>query len=275
LEDLELSYREGDSAFHHMDPFSKTLYVTAISLVAIFNSNLYVGLAMFLFTLFCAAFLTGISLKTYWKFGRVILPFVAILAFAFPFFYAGQVTVGSEDIAIRTPIKDLTWAALGFGALLALRFLAIGASGLSFAFTTHPTDMVQSFSRKGLDYRLVHAPVLGLVLFPSFLQLGREISTTQRIRDLGQDLSWLRRKWLRTKHLAFAMLVLGLRRGQTQAMSLDIRGYGAHKTRTFLRPLPQSRAGKIFGWSVFILGIVYLALQLGNLSGAMPWDLSR
>jgi energy-coupling factor transport system permease protein len=153
--------------------------------------------------------------------------------------------------------------------------LAIGVSGLSFAFTTHPTDMVQSFSRRGFDYRLVHAPVLGLVLFPSFLQLGKEISTTQRIRDLGQDLTWLRRKVVRLRHLAFAMLVLGLRRGQTQAMALDIRGYGAHKRRTFLRPMPQTRAGKIFGWSVFVLGIAYLVTQFGNLSGAMPWDLSR
>jgi energy-coupling factor transporter transmembrane protein EcfT len=116
---------------------------------------------------------------------------------------------------------------------------------------------------------------LGLVLFPSFLQLGKEISTTQRIRDLGQDVSWLRRKAMRLKHLAFAMLVLGLRRGQTQAMALDIRGYGAHKNRTFLRPLPSSTGGRIFGWAVFIIGIAYLVMQFSNLSGAMPWDLSR
>ena len=275
MEDLELSYKEGASPFHRMDPFSKMLYVTAVSFVAIFNSNLYVGIALFLLTFFCAAFCTGVSVKTYWTFGKVILPFIAILAFVFPFFYAGQVTAGSESIAIRTPIKDLTWAALGFGALLALRFLAIGMSGLSFSFTTHPTDMVQSFSKWGFDYRFVHAPVLGLVLFPSFLQLGKDISTTQRIRDLGQDMTWLRRKWMRMKHLAFAMLVLGLRRGQTQAMALDIRGYGAHKTRTFLRPMPQTTAGKIFGWTVFIVGIVYLVMQFSALSGAMPWDLSR
>ncbi len=275
MDDLELSYKEAESAFHRMDPFSKTLYVAAVSFVAIFNSNLYVGVALFLSVFVCAAFLSGVSLRTYWTFGKVILPFVLILTCVFPFFFAGQVSVGSQEVAIRTPIKDLTWAALGFGALLGLRFLAIGVSGLTFAFTTHPTDMVQSFSRKRFDYRLVHAPVLGLVLFPQFLQLGKEISTTQRIRDLGQDLSWLRRKWMRMKHLAFAMLVLGLRRGQTQAMALDIRGYGAHKHRTFLRPMPETTAGKVFAWTFFIIGLAYLVMQFGNLSGAMPWDLSN
>src|SRR5918992_5593520 len=244
-----------------MDPFSKTLFMLAVSITAIFNSSLYVGVGLFVLTFVCAAFFSGVSLRTYWKFGKVIVPFILILSFIFPFFYGGQLSIGSDEIAIRTPIKDLTWAALGFGALLGLRFLAIGIAGLTYAFTTRPTDMVQNFARKGLDYRLVHAPVLGLVLFPSFLQLGKEISTTQRIRDLGQDLNFISRKWARMKHLAFAMLVMGLRRGQTQAMALDIRGYGAYKRRTFLRPLPRSTAGRIFGWVCFVTALVYLVFQ--------------
>jgi energy-coupling factor transport system permease protein len=273
MDDLELSYRHADSAFHRMSPMAKTLYVLAVSLAAIFNSSLYVGAFLFLFTLVCAAFFSGVPLRTYWTFGKVIMPFILILALVFPFFYREHLTIGSSEIAIHTPIKDLSWSALGFGALLALRFLAIGVSGLTFAFTTHPTDLVQSLSKRGLDYRFVHAPVLGLVLFPSFLQLARDISTTQRIRDLGQDANWLVRKLLRLKHLAFALLVLGLRRGQTQAMALDIRGYGAHRTRTFTRPLPASRAGTVFGWTCFLAGLAYLLLQIGNLSGRMPWDL--
>ena len=272
MEKFELAYRHGDSFFHRMSPGAKLLYVLGVSFVAIFNGSLVVGALLFLFTVACA-FFTGVPLRTYWTFGKVIIPFVLILACVFPFFYGGQVTAGSAEVAIRTPIKDLTWGALGFGALLALRFLAIGVSGLTFAFTTHPTDVVQNFSRRGLDYRYVHAPVLGLVLFPSFIQLAYDISTTQRIRDLGQDLNPVKRKWVRMKHLAFAMLVLGLRRGQTQAMALDIRGYGAHKNRTFLRPMPSSTAGTIFGWTCLAIGLGYLLLQLGNVSGAMQWNL--
>ncbi|GIU93124.1 MAG: membrane protein [Acidimicrobiia bacterium] len=268
---LELSYKEGSSPFHRMTPFSKLLYVMGVSFAALFNTNLYVGIGLFLFTLIVALFFTGVPARNYWMFGKVIIPFVAILFVVFPFFYGGQATVGSDTVALRTPIKDLTWAAIGFGALLALRFLAIGASGLTFAFTTHPSDLVQNLSKRGWDYRLVHAPVLGLVLFPSFIQLGREISVTQRIRDLGQDTNWLVRKWVRLKHLAFAMLVLGLRNGQTQAMALDIRGYGAHKTRTFMRPAPHSTAGEIFGWVFFIAAVVYLIIQYNP--ATMPWNM--
>lgn len=272
MDNFELAYRDADSFFHRMDPVSKLLYITAVSFVAIFNSSIYVGLALFAFTFFCAAFLTGLSLRTYWSLGKVIMPFILILALVFPFFYAGQVSAGSTDIALRTPIRDLSWAALGFGALLALRFLAIGMSGLVFALTTHPSDLVHGVSRHGADYRLVHAPVLGLVLFPSFVQLAREISTTQRVRDLGHERNWLQRKLGRMRHLAFAMLVLGLRRGQTQAMALDIRGYGAYKQRTFMRPLPSSTGGRVFARTFFAVSVVYLVIQFTNSSGAMVWN---
>ena len=271
MANVELSFKQGDSLFHRMTPFSKLLLVLSVSFVAIFNTNLYVGIGLFLFCLAIALFFTGVPFRQYWALGKIIVPFVMTLAIVFPFFYGGQATVGSDAIALRTPIKDLTWGALGFGALLALRFLALALAGLSFAFTTHPTDLVQNLARRGWDYRLVHAPVLGLILFPSFLKLGRELSITQRIRDLGQNTNWLRRKWIRVKHLAFSMLVLGLRNGQTQAMALDIRGYGAYKTRTFMREVPRHRGGEIFAWIFFVLSVIYLVYQFNP--ATMQWNI--
>jgi energy-coupling factor transporter transmembrane protein EcfT len=67
------------------------------------------------------------------------------------------------------------------------------------------------------------------------------------------------------------MLVLGLRNGQTQAMALDIRGYGAHKTRTFMRPMINNRAGTIFAWVFFILSVIYLILQWDPMT--MQWNM--
>jgi energy-coupling factor transporter transmembrane protein EcfT len=73
------------------------------------------------------------------------------------------------------------------------------------------------------------------------------------------------------KHLAFALLVLGLRNGQTQAMALDIRGYGAHKTRTFMRPMKKHRGGEIFAWIFFVVSIVYLVIQFNPAN--MQWNM--
>ena len=98
MPNLELSFREASSPFHRMTPSSKLVFVIAVSFVAIFNTNMWVGIGLFVFNLLLAAFFTGVPLKTYWQLGKVILPFVLILFVVFPFFYAGQATTGSADV---------------------------------------------------------------------------------------------------------------------------------------------------------------------------------
>ena len=58
MADFELSYKQGNSLFHRMTPFSKLLFVLSVSFVAIFNTNLYVGAGLFVFCFLFAAFLT-------------------------------------------------------------------------------------------------------------------------------------------------------------------------------------------------------------------------
>ena len=48
MANVELSFKQGDSLFHRMTPFSKLLFVLSVSFVAIFNTNLYVGVGLFL-----------------------------------------------------------------------------------------------------------------------------------------------------------------------------------------------------------------------------------
>ena len=109
-----LSFERGDSLFHQMTPFSKLLFILSISFVAIFNTNIYVGVGLFLLCFFVASLCTGVPLKKYWVLGRIILPFILILAVVFPFFYGGQATTGSDIVAITTPFKDFNMGGTGF-----------------------------------------------------------------------------------------------------------------------------------------------------------------
>ncbi|MDE0359711.1 MAG: hypothetical protein OXI74_00935, partial [Rhodospirillaceae bacterium] len=58
---------------------------------------------------------------------------------------------------------------------------------------------------------------------------------------------------------------------QTQAMALDIRGYGAHKRRTFMRELPKHRSGDIFAWVFFVLSVIYLIYEFNP--ATMQWNI--
>ncbi len=64
-----LSFEGGDSLFHQMTPFSKLLFILSISFVAIFNTNIYVGVGLFLLCFFIASFCTGVPLKNtgFWE----------------------------------------------------------------------------------------------------------------------------------------------------------------------------------------------------------------
>jgi len=113
---VELSFKKGDSLFHRMTPFSKLLLVLSVSFVAIFNTNLYVGIGLFAACLGFALLATGVPFRQYWALGKIIVPFVLILAIVFPFFYGGQATVGSDAIALRTPISEAGSESAGVGA---------------------------------------------------------------------------------------------------------------------------------------------------------------
>ncbi|MCZ0953811.1 MAG: hypothetical protein OXJ56_14670, partial [Rhodospirillaceae bacterium] len=88
----QLSYVRAESLAHRMTPFSKLLLVLSVSFVAIFNTNLYVGAGLFAVCFVFAAFFTGVSLRQYWALGRIIVPFILILAVVFALFYGGQAT---------------------------------------------------------------------------------------------------------------------------------------------------------------------------------------
>jgi energy-coupling factor transporter transmembrane protein EcfT len=271
VDNFNLSYQHGLSPLHKLSPYTKLILILSISCVAIFNISIYIAILLFFITLASALFLTNISFKIYWSFGRVVLPFVIIISTVFPFFYGGQASMGSADIAISTPIKDLSWAAITFGALLGLRFLTLCIAGLTFAFTTHPSDLVQNLSERGWDYRYVHAPVLGLILFPRFIKLALDILLSQKVRNLGFGLGSIKLKLLRFRHLVFAMLVLGLRNGQVQAMALDVRGYAVKKDRTYIRKSPGNRITERWANAVLLLSIAYLIFHFNP--DFMQWNI--
>ena len=271
MDNFNITYQQGNSFIHQLSPYTKLMIILSISFVAIFNTSLSVAVSLFLFAFCSAIFLTNIHYKMYWNFGKIILPFVFIISSVFPFFYGGQVTTGSDIIAISTPFRDLTWSALGFGALLGLRFLTLAMAGLTFAFTTHPSDLVQNFTERGWNYRYVHAPVLGLILFPRFIKLALEILLTQKVRNLGFELKGFRKKIHRFRHLVFAMLVLGLRNGQVQAMALDVRGYASNKKRTFVRKSPGNKFTETISLIILLLSITFLISQFNP--QFMQWNI--
>ncbi len=255
-------FQKGDSIFHRIDPISKFWFVACIALVSIVNQELWIQAVFVVIAAVCALLLADTPFRLYWSFGKVILPFVLAVSFIYPFLHTGQI-VGDEAIALHTPIRDLSWSSLAFGVMLGLRFLTFALVGLMYAFTTHPDDIVQAAANRGIPYRIVHAVVIGLVFLPVFVGYAQEIMVAQKIRDLGVESNRFVRWLVRLRHVAFAMLVLGLKKAQITATTLEIKGFGVSKTKTFLHPLYEPRWGKVFGYVCIALTVVFIALRIG------------
>jgi energy-coupling factor transport system permease protein len=259
------AFREGRSIFHRMDPVSKFFFVLCISIVSFVNNEVWLAFVLLAISAVAALLFAGTPFRAYWALGKGIMPFVIAVTVVYPFLYVRHLGGGEADVvAIHTPIRDVTWQGITYGSLLGLRFVTLAFVGLMFAFTTHPNDIIQSVSKRGIDYRLVHAAVIGLVFLPVFLGYAQDISVAQKIRDLGTHSNRVSRYFLRLKHLFFAMLVLGLKKAQITATSLEIRGFGASNRRTFLRPLHEPLWGKVVGYASVAVSIGVVILRMGT-----------
>lgn len=262
-----IAYVPGKSWFHQMDPVSKMILVLSASLVCIFNYDIQLQLFLLAGSVVLAAGFSGVPASRYWAFGKVIIPFLLLLGVVFPFFYEGHMKVEYDYIIWDTRFRDLTYAGVIFGLLVVTRFMIIAVWSLVFVFTTHPQDIVQSLARKGMDYRMVYGPLMGMVFLPLFIENAGDVINTQKIREYGAGQNVLARWINRIRHLMFVLLVLGLRKAQTTAVALDMRGFGASRRRTFVRELREPVLGKVIGWASLVLAAVFVISRLNQFLG--------
>ena len=78
-------------------------------------------------------------------------------------------------------------------------------------------------------------------------------------------------RWLnRFRHLLFALVTRSLRRAQTIAVAMDVKGFGLSDKRTYFTQYPSWLPGKIFCWAsaaiVIALSLAYAGPGARNLS---------
>ena len=113
-----------------------------------------------------------------------------------------------------------------------------------------PTDLADGWHRSGAARPLRAGSAGGFRLLSQFVDDGRSLALARRARGLG-DTGALRR-WAT---MAFAMLVIAIRRGSKLATAMEARGFGTAE-RTWARPSTVGRA------DVVLVGCAVLAVAL-------------
>ena len=141
----------------------------------------------------------------------------------------------------RWLLIHVTDQSLSLAIAVVLRILALGLSALLLFSDVDPTDLADGLAQVvRLPARFVLGCLAGVRLLGLFTEDWRSLERARRARGLGD--SGRVRRWL---SMAFALLVLAIRRGSRLATAMEAKGFGATgpdtPVRTWARPSRVTR----------------------------------
>ncbi len=142
-------------------------------------------------------------------------------------FAASNLAPDTDVIAALGPFR-ITEAGLAGGVGLALRVVAIAATGAVFALTTDGTRLVDSLVQQArVPERFAYGALVAYQAIPRFAEDLATLRQSRRIRGL-------RGGW--HPRLLVALLVRAIRHGDRAALAMDARAFGSGPRSTY-RPV--------------------------------------
>ncbi len=127
-----------------------------------------------------------------------------------------------------------------------LKYASVIPFGIIFFLTTHPSELAASLNRIGVPYKAAFALSLTLRYFPDTIRTYQDISLAQQSR--GLDLSKkekLGRRIKNTVNICVPLIFSTLGRIDIIANTMDLRGFGKEKKRSWYSAKPMNRADVI------------------------------
>jgi energy-coupling factor transport system permease protein len=140
----------------------------------------------------------------------------------------------SGAVHVEWLLMRVSDGSLELAAATLLRVLALALPGVALFATVDPTDLADGLAQRAkLPSRFVLGALGGMRLVGLLVDDWRELEVARRARGVA-DTGRLRR----VLGMAFALVVLALRRGATLATAMEARGFGGATERTWARDSP-------------------------------------
>lgn len=222
-------YRESETGLHQATPWANLLLLSGFITAVLASPSVLVKLGVLGIVLLLTAW-SGEPMGTFLRKIRFVIVFALILFLA----QALSTRTGNILFSIGVPVTE---GGLLAGAGMALRFFVVLSSSFLFVLVTDPDRLASALIRLGVPYRYGYILVLALRFVPFFQDEYRTVRDAQRIR--GVDPSLRRLSGLRrTIHYTFLpVIVAGLTRVDSIAISMKGRAFGLYPRRTSSRRL--------------------------------------
>lgn len=234
-----------------MNPLAKFIGAVVVALALVASLNPYIAGGLLTIE-FIALPLLGLSGR---RIARLIWPIlVAALFAALTTALYGRT---SGQIFVNWGPVLVSHGSLVLALTVALRVLAIGLPGVALFASVDPTDLADSLAQLWkIPQRFVFGALASLRLVDVLVDDWQTLSLARRARGVGSGRGPIAAV-TRIFGQIFALLVSSLRRGNTLAIAMEARAFGASRQRTYAR---QAFWRPRDTWFVAVCGVIGAAI---------------
>jgi len=170
----------------------------------------------------------------------------------------------SGEVYVEWLFVTVSEGSLVLALATTIRVLAIALPSVVLFATVDPTDLADGLGQVlRLPARFVLGALAGLRMVGLFLDDWRALELARRARGVAD-----RGRLRRFLGMAFALLVLSIRRGAKLATAMEARGFGAPGPRTWAR---ESTLGG-GDWALMGIGLAIALIATGAAIAAGTWN---
>ncbi|MEN6339671.1 MAG: energy-coupling factor transporter transmembrane component T [Clostridiaceae bacterium] len=190
-----------------------------------------------------------------------------ILTFVFAPTYGTEI-YGTEHVLFRIAGRYyVTSEQLLYQSTQTLKYASVVPLGIIFFLSTNPSELAASINRAGVSYKAAFAFALTLRYFPDLIRDYQDISAAQQSR--GLDLSKKEKLGKRVKNIlniTIPLIFSTLERIETISNTMDLRGFGKEKKRTWYaaKPLKRGDAVALTASALILLGTIAVSIFVNH-----------
>ena len=245
-----------DSPIHRLNPMTKVVLALSLVLIAFLSPWYWTPAAIFLLVLIPLSLIANVA-REYWNFMlKVILPTVAILFLMQAFFLPGESRIVFQIFGL-----EITELSLQLAFRNVTRIVVMISSFTILLLTTHPSELMSDFSRRGLPGQFAYVVISSLQIIPQMQAKAQTIISAQRSRGLDTQSSFLRRIggiFPLVGPLVFGSLV----EVEERAIAIEARGFTSSRPKTFLREIPDTSLDRAIRWILIAMVLITIIIRL-------------
>ena len=234
-------FKMKNTAIHDLDPRTKLYFAIIITIISLIFNDIIPLLIIFLALI--PLFLIG-RIFTQWLITLRNLTFFAILII----------------------VLDTLFISFNLGVAMSIRLFVLVSAFSLFFLTVHPDDLSQSLIQMKVPFSIAFALSLAVRFVPTLALEAETIREAQMVRGLELQKGNIIRKIKNFIPIIIPLIILSIQRAMVIAESLESRGFGAQKQRTYLYPLKMKLKDYLtIIITTFIFGFLIAIIVTGGL----------